>query len=573
MPDLQSWARQSRELARLFFARFLENDLICVDGDTRATLIGVVSLLLAPGVFLPFLEYIEFSSYPLGFAPWYVRDLAALPDTVLHIAFSMTVLGLFTVFEWDAILPDRRDVAVLQPLPVGLGTMFAARITALFALWVVLTLAADGVSGWFFPVAVMQNASAGILLWHIRCHLLALVAANLFIFLALIAIQGLLMSLLGWAGYRRFSPYAQFLLVVVILSQFFLSIGQAWGVDTNSLPKPLIAALPAWWFTGFDETQVGWHLPLFEALARFVPWVLALAAALAAGAYALSYRHCVNRAFDEHEAAGGTPSRLGDVLTRAINKLVVRKPTERAAFYFVWQTVTRNRAHRTLVAAWVGAGLALVLQGVTTALATGDHRWWANQAGPLLPAFIVLPVFLVTGLRYSFTVPSDLRANWLFRVSAVGGPAEYSAGVRKVTLLLVITPLCAILGPVYIVLWGWKTGGLHVLFGTVCAWLLLEAQLLGLGKVPFTCSYVPGKANLKTWWTIYVLGYLAYVAACSWLDLKILERRGLMVWFLLFAAAVWLAMGEYRKQSTTFDSALVFDERPEPVVRTLELGG
>ena len=82
---------------------------------------------MSPGVFLPFIEYIQFSSYPLGFLSWRARDLAALPDTVLHIAFSMTVLGLFTVFEWDAILPDRRDVAVLGPMPVGLTTMFAAQ--------------------------------------------------------------------------------------------------------------------------------------------------------------------------------------------------------------------------------------------------------------------------------------------------------------------------------------------------------------------------------------------------------------------------------------------------------------
>src|ERR1017187_9360810 len=240
--------------------------------------------------------------------------------------------------------------------------------------------------------------------------------------------------------------------------------------------------------------------------------------------------------FDEHETAGGAPSRLRAFLTQVVHQSIVRKPAERAAFHFVWQTVTRNRAHRTLVAAWAGAGLALVLQGVTAALAAGDHRWWANPAGPLLPAFIVLPVFLATGQRYSFTVPSDLRANWLFRVCAVGDPAEYLAGVRKVAVLLVVAPLCAVLGPVYLVLWGWKTGGLHVLFGTVSAWLLLEAQLVGLGKVPFTCSYVPGKANLKIWWTMYVLGYLAYVTVWSWLDLRILERPGLMVWFLFLAA-------------------------------------
>jgi hypothetical protein len=248
---------QFGQLCRLVFGRFLDNDLLCVDGDMRASLIAVVSLLVSPGIFLPLLEYIQFSSAPLCFMPWYLRDLAAVPDKVLHIAFSMTALGLFTVFEWDAIIPDRRDIAILRPLPVGLGTMFAARITALCGLWALLTLAADGVSGWFFPVSYVQNAPAGILLWSIRCHLLALVAANAFIFLALIAVQGLLMSALGWARYRRFSPYAQLALVLAILGHFFIAIGQAWATDPHFDPQPLIRWLPAWWFLGLEQSQIG----------------------------------------------------------------------------------------------------------------------------------------------------------------------------------------------------------------------------------------------------------------------------------------------------------------------------
>jgi hypothetical protein len=145
MPTFGERKLQFRELARLFAGRFLENDLICVDGDTRGTLIGVLSLLIAPGVFGPMLTYLQFGSAPLCFMPWQARDMVAIPHKLLHIALSMTALGLFTVFEWDAILPDRRDVAVLRPFPVGLGTLFAAKVSALFLFWGVLT-PADGIS-------------------------------------------------------------------------------------------------------------------------------------------------------------------------------------------------------------------------------------------------------------------------------------------------------------------------------------------------------------------------------------------------------------------------------------------
>ncbi|MGD0578803.1 MAG: hypothetical protein ABSC08_07735, partial [Bryobacteraceae bacterium] len=92
----------------------------------RRAVVDHVSFTIAPGLFLPLLEYIFFSSYPLGFLPWWQHDLAATPDKIVYIALSMTVLGLVTVFEWDAILPDRRDVAVLPPLPVEMSPASSA---------------------------------------------------------------------------------------------------------------------------------------------------------------------------------------------------------------------------------------------------------------------------------------------------------------------------------------------------------------------------------------------------------------------------------------------------------------
>jgi hypothetical protein len=336
-------------------------------------------------------------------------------------------------------------------------------------------------------------------------------------------------------------------------------------------PSPLVSALPAWWFLGFDQNLLGWQLPLFGHLGAHVPLVLGLAGLLAAAGYGLSYRRCVARAFDEQEAAVGAPGRLSGLVTSAMNSLVVRTSAERAAFYFVWQTVARSRTHRMLLAAWAGAGVALVLEGITGALAAGEQQWWQNPSGPLLLAPIVLPVFLVTGLRYGFTVPSDLRANWTFQAAATGDPAGYLRGVRKAAILLEVVPLFTLLAPVYAALWGWLSGGLHVLFGAVSAWLLVEVQLVGLEKLPYTCSYVPGKANLKTCWTFYVLGYLTYVSAMSWLDLKILEQPLRFLLFLAGAVALKIAVERYRKDHSALGFQLLFDERPEPVVLTLEL--
>ena len=562
--------QQFRELSRVFFGRFLENDLISVDGDTRATLVGVLSLLIAPGVFLPLLEYIQFSSFPLGFTTWMVRDQAALPDKTLHIALSMTILGAMTVFEWGAILPDRRDVEILRPLPVGLGTMFTARIFALLRFWVILTIAVGAAPSVLFPIAVVQQAPAGVLPRYICAHAATLVTANLFIFLALIAIQGLLMALLGANLFRRLAPYAQFVLVVLILSLFFLSISLVWGVNPNEPPSAWINSLPVFWFLGLEQLLLGHSQPLFDHLVSRAGPAFLIAALAATVAYVSSYRRSISSSFESSDVPATASGRLARLFITLANLLLVRTPAQRASFYFIWQTVCRSRTHRLLVAAFGGFGVALVFQGVTGAIAAGHPDWWRNTDGPLLVAPIILPLFLVTGFRYAFTIPSDLGANWIFRIGC-GTSEAYLNGARKAALLLSIIPPVALLLPIFVFAWGWRIAALHVAFGAVLAWLLVEAQMAGLEKLPFTCSYVSGKANLKSCWTLYVIAYLAYVSLFSWLGLVLLAAPSRFAWSLLAAAAARLVIHRYRLRHLSLNFHLDFDERSEPAVRTLGL--
>jgi hypothetical protein len=570
MPGLSDHKQQFLELTRLFTRRFVENDLICIDGDTRGTLIGVLSLLIAPGVFLPLLEYLQFGNWPIGFLAWQVRDTVAIPHKLLHIALSMTVLGLFTVFEWDAMLPDRRDVAVLRPFPVGLTTMFAAKVSALFLFWAIFTAAVDAISCVFFSAAVVQTAPSGVLSRFIAAHGTALVAANLFAFLAMIAVQALLMTVLGPARFRRFAPYAQFVLIAGLLSLFFFSIGLAFGLRMDQPPSPLIRMLPAYWFLGLDQMLLGLSQPLFEALAGVAVPATAAVSAIAAIAYALSYRRSVLGVFEAQDRPAGTPGRAARWAEQIAYGRLLRSASERASFAFVWHTAMRSRSHRLLVAAWTASGVALVIQGITGAMASGDHQWWETPAGPLLPAPIVLPLFLITGLRYAFTVPAELRANWVFQLGC-GTPAEYLAGAQKAALTLAMAPF-VVLFPLFVALWGWQTGGWHVLFGAVVAWLLVEAQMAGLDKLPFTCSYVPGKANVRSWWTLYVAAYLLYVGGLCWADLKILEQPSRIVWFLACAWGARMGIGRYRRGQLADSRPLTFDERPAPAVLQLQLG-
>src|ERR1017187_7370373 len=99
-PALENEISQFRELARHFFSRFFDNDLVAInadDADMRATVVNILAMLAAPGMLLPFLflsKYVKLQD-----APMYVRDLASLGEKEFFICFSMTVMGLVTVIE------------------------------------------------------------------------------------------------------------------------------------------------------------------------------------------------------------------------------------------------------------------------------------------------------------------------------------------------------------------------------------------------------------------------------------------------------------------------------------------
>ena len=164
-----------RELTKLFFRRFLENDLISLDADTRPSLVNILALVAAPGVFLPVLELVLYAA--AYYTPLPERDLGSLQEKAFYLCFSMTALGIATVLEWDTLLPDRRDYAVLRPLPVRLGTILAAKIAALAGFWAILTIAINGFSSLVFPMAVLQREGFAALVWFIRCHVLAVLPA------------------------------------------------------------------------------------------------------------------------------------------------------------------------------------------------------------------------------------------------------------------------------------------------------------------------------------------------------------------------------------------------------------
>jgi len=554
-------------LIRHFFGRFFDNELVSPQGEVQASFSKMIGLLAAPGLICFWLM----PKYTLlTFVSPKVAEAASLSDKMFFITFSMAVMGFVTVLEWDALFPDRRDFTILIPLPIHLPLIFAAKIGSLCAFVIIFFVAANAIHTFFYPFIAMGRYATmlGVLGW-IGVHATVMLAATCFMFFLFVALQGVLMNILSFRMFRRVSTYIQLFSVFALLLMLLLFL------DTSSLihsarNRNLLYFFPPMWFLGLYESMVGQPEPLAgcrEIAIRALQGVLITSAL----AYAVSYKRHVRRSLESEEILDIAPSRISILAYRFANRFIVRRPLEQASFFFTAKTLVRSRKHWLYLAAYVGVGLALMLQALFGVFSRSGTPALEVPNASLLSVPLIISFFVLSGMRVVFAIPAELRANWVFQLSDADGRAECLAGVRKAMLVFGVLPLFAALAPVYAFLWGWPAAVFHTFFDIVLSMLLIELLLVKFYKIPFTCSYLPGKANITTLWFVYWLGFAIYAYSMASLESWILRQAVRMVLFYIVGCIAVGAAFFYRNRHLEEGFQLVFEDAPEPVVRTLNL--
>ena len=88
---------------------------------------------------------------------------------------------------------------------------------------------------------------------------------------------------------------------------------------------------------------------------------------------------------------------------------------------------------------------------------------------------------------------------------------------RRSLFTLAVTPVWMIWAGVMLWLWPWQPAAGHLVVLGLLGTILVEVCLYGFHKIPFTCSYLPGKAN------VYYL-FIAY----AMLSVTFLDRAAVM---------------------------------------------
>jgi len=557
-------------LTRHFFARFFDNDAVSRQGEMQTNVVQVLGLLAVPGFFLCF--YMMKHYPPTALHPF--DSWQATSDRYLFVSYSMMVMGFVTVFEWDSLFPDRRDYLILSALPIRVLTLFCAKVLALCFFLGLFAFDLNCFSTVLLPVVSMGHAGTQSDLHQMMfAHAASAVAGGLFVAFFFAGLQGLLINVLTSKAFRWVSPLVQMvsmgLLVLVLMLYPLVSALIQSLVEQNS---PYLFYFPCFWFLGlYESLRPGVVHPAFHPLATMALRSLALVCVGCLIAYIAGYRRHARRAMESIELDLNGPSRLRVKLTRLLHHSLLRHPLQRATFHFIGQTLTRSTKHRLFLAAYGGFAIAFAILILFPVVDVGGQPKIQVSSTGLMSVPLILSFCLLTALRAAFTFPAELTPNWAFQVTDATSSDEHLKACRRWVALCAIVPLFALLMPMEFALWRWHAALFHLSFGLIASCLLIELLFFHFHKIPFACSYFPGKMNAAALAGLYLYGLTTYSFTMTDLELWILQRPARIVLFYMLSGALLLAFHVYRSWQPAA-IVLTFEDEPDPVVRTLGIG-
>lgn len=432
-PVRQPGRSQFSWLVRHFLERFFNHETTSPDGDAKARLVQIACAAgLPPFVIAVYLwpVYHPIAGWPPGQPatgappPYWLQ----VNHHLFFVLYSFVAMGIATVFEWDLFFPDLLDLLVLGSLPIAQRRAFAARVTAIAILIAGFLFDANVLAAFVLPMAMDPSNLPRFL----AGHLLAAGASGMFAAASILALQGVLLCVLGERLFRTLALLLQGLVItfLVVLMLLFPVLSGAVPVMLQS-GSLFARCFPPFWFLGIYQRLLDGPaaLPVYTTLARTGCIAMLAVATLAALTYPLAY---LRRTRDLVE--GYRASRVGSSLLQPLHRLlhfsVVRPPVRRAVFHFISQTLLRVPRYPIYLVLYGGVGLAIVTASILRFTALHKQVSVEVSADGIRVAIAIFAFWLVAGLRMAFVSSGNQRGRWLFRI-VHGNPPHLSVASEQ----------------------------------------------------------------------------------------------------------------------------------------------
>lgn len=520
---------QFSHLVRHFLERFFNHETASPDGDAKARLVliafatglpgFVIALYLWP-VYHPWHDPLN-SAGPLsngGRPPYWLQ----VNHHLFYVLYSFVAMGIITVFEWDLFFPDLLDLFVLHSLPIPALRVFLARVTAIVFLVVGFLFDANVLAPLVLPAATDPPDLARFL----AGHLLAVTGSGLFAVAFVLALQGVLLSVLGERLFRKLSLLLQGITIsgLLILLLLFPVLS---GVVPFVLQSGASYAFffPPFWFLGIYQRLLEGPsaLPIYALLAQTGCMALILVIGLAILAYPFAYLRRVSQLI-EGAGARSTRNRIGLPIIRLIHATLVRPPVRRAIFHFISQTLLRVQRYRIYLVLYGGVGVSVVAASIFRLSVVHQQVRMDVSPNGIREATGIVAFWMISGLRMAFVSSGNEQGSWIFRI-VHGRPPHFNAAMEQLRAakvwvllwgLMVTCGACLafrVFAPAVLLTLQATASQLLVAAG-MCL-LLTDIMFLNVKIVAFTGEREREQSNLA----IGVLKYLAFVPAVAWVPL------------------------------------------------------
>lgn len=551
-------------LTHHFFTSLFDFGLLSDEGaeSLKRALLGSLAVAMAIGLLLTRVFMAKYAM--LSAAPPEAYARAVVADHAFLMAIPMWIVASAIALVGESLFPDQTDFRILMAEPLSRSSIFAAKLTALL-LFVGLFVAGSHLA--LSPLAALTMlgaAKTGSIVMAPLAYAASSIAASLFAALAIVAVHGLLVLLAPRARLLAFSGTVRSLLIGVLVLSLPLVARFPGTADAFAANAWWLAWAPPAWFAGLERWLIG--DPSRGILAAEAAIATVIAVVVSVAAYVILYRRFDRVSFP------GPPGQAAD-WERSLAAWSGRAPVRGAVRRFVSLTIRRSVLHQGLVVGLLAAAGGFVLNSLLNA------NWWHEPSDARASRALVLTllwapmtmVFLsVPAIRLALSVPLDLRANWIFRMAEdVEGRAEVAAaGVRVVLALAVALPL-ALIAPLQ--WWVMGPGSFIVLLvEAAISWLVVEFLMADWRRVPFTCSYIPGKGFIPH---MFVRAFASYVlfTLTTGLILRLsltYQRAAIVVALCLSVAAAALS---FRRAHKARQTSLIFEDELPSDVTSLRL--
>lgn len=561
-------------LTRYFLDNLFGRQLLDEEGivGLRRVLISAGAGVASVAMLLPRVFHKKFADLSALWVPEPYRQ-ALVADELLMMSLLVMLAAFIASLAAPSMFPDEVDYVSLTPLPLTRRRIFGAKLLALLVFASGFILAGVSLVSISFPIFTDGQWAEHSRFVRTLSFAAAAIAGSAFAFLAVMAVQGLVLVLLprGW-GHR-----ASMVIQSTALAGLVVSLPFVYQVTTRvtwiSTRPDELAYFPPAWFFGLLHTIAGDRDAYYGSLALTGACWLTGAALVAVATYAWLYRSA-----ERLISPPATAPRMADRGSADRPSPTKRRPHSGAwagVWMFTTTTLSRNRLPQLVfLLAWA-TGVALAANGLYGGLRPTlmAHDYHVDPAvGAVVSMPLVITLLAVAGLRAAMLLPVRLSANWVFRMT--DWPAARAArldAVEQSFVRLALLPALVLSTPVQFAVLGLSRGFFALLLAGLASRVLVELSLLGWRRVPFTCTWLPGKRPLP----LAVLGVVAIV----WVTSAFADIASLTVQAgprsVATLAAILLVVGTalrwFRRRSWA-DGPLEFEDEDPARVQQLGLG-